>query len=150
MCNVETQTGTSHFHLLRQVFFLFLNKNTTPCMISSDVTSCNLSVVFHKSDFLYYLASTRPVTALCVLFCCIVCVYDCVMVIHKPNAQRMQHTHMHKAVTGRIETKKLLSRRRQSDYSSIARYTLCFVDLCLHLSFARASSKVPLKECLSN
>ena len=28
--------------------------------------------------------------------------------------QIMQHTHMHKAVTGRVEAKKLLSRRRQS------------------------------------
>ena len=31
-------------------------------------------------------------------------------------AQIMQHTHMHKAVTGRVEAKKLLSRRRQSNY----------------------------------
>ena len=31
-------------------------------------------------------------------------------------AQRMQHTHTHKAVTGRVETKKLLSFRRQSNY----------------------------------
>ena len=31
--------------------------------------------------------------------------------------QIMQHTHTHKAVTGRVETKKLLSRRRQSNYS---------------------------------
>ena len=32
--------------------------------------------------------------------------------------QIMQHTHMHKAVTGRVEAKKLLSRRRQSNYSA--------------------------------
>ena len=31
-------------------------------------------------------------------------------------AQIMQHTHTHTAVTGRIEAKKLLSRRRQSNY----------------------------------
>ena len=31
--------------------------------------------------------------------------------------QIMQHTHTHKAVTGRVEAKKLLSRRRQSNYS---------------------------------
>ena len=35
-------------------------------------------------------------------------------------AQIMQHTHMHKAVTGRVEAKKLLSRRKQSNYSLIA------------------------------
>ena len=29
----------------------------------------------------------------------------------------MQHTHTHKAVTRRVEAKKLLSRRRQSNYS---------------------------------
>ena len=28
----------------------------------------------------------------------------------------MQHTHTHKAVTGRVEAKRLLSRRRQSNY----------------------------------
>ena len=32
-------------------------------------------------------------------------------------AQIMQHTHTHKAVTGRVEAKKLLSRWRQSNYS---------------------------------
>ena len=32
-------------------------------------------------------------------------------------AQIMQHTHTHKAVSGRVEAKKLLSRRRQSNYS---------------------------------
>ena len=32
-------------------------------------------------------------------------------------AHLMQYTHTHKAVTGRIEAKKLLSRRRQSNYS---------------------------------
>ena len=31
-------------------------------------------------------------------------------------AQIMQHTHMHKAVTRRVEAKKLLSRPRQSNY----------------------------------
>ena len=31
--------------------------------------------------------------------------------------QIMQHTHTHKTVTGRVEAKKLLSRRRQSYYS---------------------------------
>ena len=31
-------------------------------------------------------------------------------------AQIMQHTHTHKAVTGHVEAKKLLSRQRQSNY----------------------------------
>ena len=31
-------------------------------------------------------------------------------------SQIMQHTHMHKAVTECVEAKKLLSRRRQSNY----------------------------------
>ena len=33
--------------------------------------------------------------------------------------QVMQHTHSHKAVAGRAEAKKLLSRRRQSNYNNI-------------------------------
>ena len=32
-------------------------------------------------------------------------------------AQKMQHTHTHKAVTEHVEAKKLLSYRRQSNYS---------------------------------
>ena len=38
-------------------------------------------------------------------------------------AQMMQHTHTHKAVTGRVEAKKLLSRRRQSNYSPVIDFT---------------------------
>ena len=34
-----------------------------------------------------FLASTRRVTALCMRVCCIVCVCDCVMVIHKPTCK---------------------------------------------------------------
>ena len=34
-------------------------------------------------------------------------------------AQIMQHTHTHKAVTGRVEAKKLLSLRRQSNYRQV-------------------------------
>ena len=41
------------------------------------------------------------------------------MVIREPHAQIRQHTHMHKAVTGCVEAKKLFSRRRQSDYSYV-------------------------------
>ena len=34
----------------------------------------------------------------------------------------MQQTHTHKAVTGRVEAKKLLSRRRQSDYTNFGMF----------------------------
>ena len=64
-----------------------------------------------------FLASTRPITALCELVCCIVCVCDYVKVMI------MQHAHTHKAVTERVEAKKLLSRQRQSNYSFI--YETC-------------------------
>ena len=37
--------------------------------------------------------------------------------ITQSHTHTMQQTHMHKAVTGRVEAKKLLSRRRQSEYS---------------------------------
>ena len=40
-------------------------------------------------------------------------------------AQIMQHTHTHKAVTGPVEAKKLLSRRRQSNYSSSREVCVC-------------------------
>ena len=43
----------------------------------------------------------------------------------------MQHTHTHKAVTGRVEAKKLLSRQRKSNYSSQNT-----VDLVLKISAA--------------
>ena len=62
------------------------------------------------------LALTHPVTALCV------CVLLHCMRVRLCNgytrayAQIMQHTHTHKAVTGRAEAKKLFSRRRQSNY----------------------------------
>ena len=41
------------------------------------------------------------------------------MAITRSHTHTMQQTHTHKAVTGRVETKKLLSRRRQSDYSKV-------------------------------
>ena len=62
------------------------------------------------------LSSTRSVTALCVCVCCIVRVCDCIMVTREPRTQRMQHTHRRKAVTARVEAKRLLSRRRQMNY----------------------------------
>ena len=37
--------------------------------------------------------------------------------ITQMNTRTMQQTHTHKSVTGRVEAKKLLSRRRQSEYS---------------------------------
>ena len=57
-----------------------------------------------------FLAPTRRVTALCVR-------------LHNGYTQAytqvMQHTHTHKAVAGRVEAKKLLSRRRQSNYRKV-------------------------------
>ena len=53
---------------------------------------------------------------LCVCVCCIACMCNCVMFIHKPHVQIMQHSHTHKAVTERVEAKTLLSHKRQSDY----------------------------------
>ena len=47
----------------------------------------------------------------------------------------MQQTHIHKAVTGRVEAKKLLSRRRQSEYSHIPRDTFATVSDSKQLSF---------------
>ena len=64
-----------------------------------------------------FLASIRQVTALCMRVCCIVCVCDCITGYTQAYTQIMQHTRTHKAVTGRVEAKKLLSRRRQSNYS---------------------------------
>ena len=53
----------------------------------------------------------------CVYVGCIECVCNCVMVIREPHTQVMQHTH--KAVTGRVEAKNLLSRRRHLDCNSL-------------------------------
>ena len=39
--------------------------------------------------------------------------------ITQSHTHAMQQTHMHKAVVGRVEAKKLLPRRRQSDNSNI-------------------------------
>ena len=39
--------------------------------------------------------------------------------ITQSHTHTMQQTHMHKAVTQRVEAKKLLSRRRQSEYSCV-------------------------------
>ena len=60
-----------------------------------------------------FLASTRRVTCL-VRVCLLHCM--CVRLRNgytQAYAQIMQHTHTHKAVTGRVEAKKLLSRWRQ-------------------------------------
>ena len=78
-----------------------------------------INLILHgKHLFLYsdcfrresnFLATTRPVTAFCV------CVLLHCMRVRLRNgytrtyAQIMQHTHMHKAVTGCVEVKKLLS-----------------------------------------
>ena len=61
----------------------------------------------------------RLVTALCVRACLLHC-----MRVRLRNGntqvyvQIMQYTHTYKAVTERVEAKKLLSRRRQSNYSN--------------------------------
>ena len=39
-------------------------------------------------------------------------------------SQIMQHTHTHKVVTRRVEAKKLLSRRRQSNYRNVYMFQL--------------------------
>ena len=55
----------------------------------------------------------RRVIALCVLHFMRVLVRNGYT---QAYAQNLQHTHTHKAVTGRVEAKKLLSRWRQSNY----------------------------------
>ena len=64
-----------------------------------------------------FLASTRQVTALSVHV-----LLHCMRVrlcngYTQAYVQIIQHTHTHNAVTGRVEAKKVLSRRRQSNYS---------------------------------
>ena len=73
-------------------------------------TSLYSDCLWWESNF---LASTLPVTA-----------QPCMRMrlrngYTRGYAQIMQHTHTHKAVTGRVEAKKLLSRRRQSNYSHL-------------------------------
>ena len=62
----------------------------------------------------------------------------------------MQQTHTHKALTGRFEVKKLLSRRRQSEYSSclwrphcpeVPPFELIFVNLIWYVDNAHRSLK---------
>ena len=51
------------------------------------------------------------------------CAYLCVglrITITQSHTHTIQQTHMHKAVTGRVEAKKLPSRRRESEYRYIA------------------------------
>ena len=57
---------------------------------------------------------THLVTALCMCVCCIIwgrLAYYHYAIAHAHNAA------MHKTVTGHVDAKKLLSRRRQSEYS---------------------------------
>ena len=51
--------------------------------------------------------------------CTFAALYACARAYTQAYAQIMQHTHTHKAVTGRVEAKKLLSRWRQSKYSAV-------------------------------
>ena len=65
-----------------------------------------------------FLASTHPVTALCVRVRLLHCIRARLRINYtRAYAQIMQHMHTHKVVTRRVEPKKLLSRRRQSNYS---------------------------------
>ena len=67
-------------------------------------------------------------------------------------AQIMQHTYTHKAVTGRVEVKKLLSRRRQSNYreqSCTTRMSVkCTRKLYECIYIKRLSSSLPVKKLL--
>ena len=56
-----------------------------------------------------FLVSTRWVIALCVRVYCIVCMCDMRNGYTQAYTQIMHHMHMHKAVMGRVEAKKLLS-----------------------------------------
>ena len=82
-------------------------------------------LAWHECEFLYsdclrqesnVLASTRRHCLVCA------CLLHCMRVrlrngYTQAYAQIMQHTHTHKTVTGCVEAKKLLSHRRQSNYS---------------------------------
>ena len=73
----------------------------------------------HMSDWVWresnFLATTRPATALCVCVCSIICAWGSRIAITQSHTHTLQQTHTHKAETGRVVVKKLLSRRRQSD-----------------------------------
>ena len=72
--------------------------------------------------------------------------------------QIMQHTDKHKAVTGRVEAKKLLSRRRQSNYSNIhisskVSYTRRWESACSYLpmpTFLKVSKLNFFEKCWEN
>ena len=49
--------------------------------------------------------------------------YGIAQCLYSPHTQKMHHMHKHKAVTGGVEAKTLLSRQRQSDYND---YYLAF------------------------
>ena len=79
------------------------------------------------------MASTCPVTALCM------CVLRILHYLHvglrititQSHKHTMQQTRTHKAVTRCVEAKKLLSRRRQSEYSMVTGADCCcFFALC--------------------
>ena len=72
------------------------------------------SLIAFDEKVTFFLASTRPLTAFSM--------WDCEIDILKPHVQIIQH--MHKAVTCRVEAKKLLSRQRHSDYCHTLRQVL--------------------------
>ena len=63
--------------------------------------------------------------------------------------QIKQHTHMHKAVTGRVEAKKYLSCRRQSDYSKFNYLNILHVAKYSNLGFKEASHLNSLHDFLT-
>ena len=56
-------------------------------------------------------------------------------------AQIMQHTHTLKAVTGPVEAKKLLSRRRQSNYTHVRRHLTAIMVYRLMYMALKAQNK---------
>ena len=65
--------------------------------------------------------------------------------ITQSHMHAMQQTHMHKAVTRHVEAKKLLSRRRQSEYSSISLPTMHFFSFIFRVKSSTSMIKIMLQ-----
>ena len=59
------------------------------------------------------------------------------IIITQTNTRTMQQTHTHKSVTGHVEAKKLLSRRRQSEYSVQVSWYQSMGETCCLLTSTR-------------
>ena len=87
-----------------------------------------------------FLASARQLIALCICVCWIICAYGLRIKITRSHMHTMQQAHTHKAVTGCAEANKLLSRRRQSDYSK-QHWTLSYdFFFCAFAKYAKSNS----------